>query len=53
MINILIREFAPKQAVADQEAMEQFQKQWPKVALEIRHEFLSNPWAHSREPNSR
>jgi hypothetical protein len=28
MINILIREFAPKQAVADQEAMEQFQKQW-------------------------
>ena len=28
MINILIREFAPKQAVADQEALEQFQKQW-------------------------
>jgi SAM-dependent methyltransferase len=28
MINILIREFAPKQAVADQEAMERFQKQW-------------------------
>ncbi|GEM_PF-6185608 len=25
---ILIREFAPKRAVADQEAMEQFQKQW-------------------------
>jgi len=28
MINILIREFAPKQAVADEEALEQFQKQW-------------------------
>ena len=28
MINILIREFAPKQTVADQNALEQFQKQW-------------------------
>ena len=28
MIDILIREFAPKQTVADQNALEQFQKQW-------------------------
>jgi len=28
MINILIREFASKQTVADQNALEQFQKQW-------------------------
>jgi hypothetical protein len=28
MINILIREFALKQTVADQNALEQFQKQW-------------------------
>ena len=28
MINILIQEFAPKQTVADQNALEQFQKQW-------------------------
>src|SRR5262245_1410862 len=28
MINILIREFAPQQAVADRNALEQFQKQW-------------------------
>ena len=28
MINILIREFAPKQTVADRNALEQFQKQW-------------------------
>ena len=28
IINILIREFAPKQTVADQNALEQFQKQW-------------------------
>jgi hypothetical protein len=28
MINILIREFASKQAVADEEALDQFQKQW-------------------------
>src|SRR5262249_49972943 len=28
MINILIREFAPKQTVADRNALDQFQKQW-------------------------
>jgi hypothetical protein len=28
MVNIFIREFAPKQTVADQNALEQFQKQW-------------------------
>jgi ubiquinone/menaquinone biosynthesis C-methylase UbiE len=28
MFNVLIREFAPKQTVADQNALEQFQKQW-------------------------
>ena len=28
MINILIREFAPKDTVADEHALEQFQKQW-------------------------
>jgi 23S rRNA A2030 N6-methylase RlmJ len=28
MINILVREFAPKQMVADQNALQQFQKQW-------------------------
>jgi len=28
MINILIREFAPEQTVADQNALEQFQEQW-------------------------
>jgi hypothetical protein len=28
MINILIRKFVPQQTVADQNALEQFQKQW-------------------------
>jgi len=28
MVNVLIREFAPEQTVADQNALDQFQKQW-------------------------
>jgi hypothetical protein len=32
MINTLIREFALKQTVADQNVLEQFQKQWSNRA---------------------
>jgi len=42
MINILIREFAPKQTVVDQDALEQFQKQWSTYQKLVEADALSH-----------
>ena len=52
MINILIREFAPKQTVADQNALEQFQKQWSTYQKLVDADALSHA-STRRDPRRR